>query len=51
MKIAEINIRQCKLSDVRRLYDAGIESRCVLGPWVPWWHLPYREQVDSRSSE
>lgn len=44
----EISIRPCQLPDIPDLYEAVVESRAQLAPWMPWCG-PFYSQQDSRS--
>ena len=50
----EIQIRRYEASDVDAIYEAVIESRAELSPWMPWCHAGYSQQdtfswVESRA--
>lgn len=48
MRRAGVTIRPYRVSDAPALYEAVIESRAELAPWMPWCHPQYSID-DSRS--
>ena len=54
MMSREIQIRRYESTDVDAIYEAVIESRSELSPWMPWCHAGYSQQetiswVESRA--